>query len=111
MSVKTVQRCHRLCRLKEWGQLLVRWRQGVLDLMPAAVKLLLQKPQVMLQLPKLLPNIARQKTQILGQNRNIVGLVSASQKEKKMNCDGDFTLTIGKNSYITKNAQYSHLKS
>lgn len=60
---------------------------------------------------KLLPNVARRKSLILGQNSNVVGLVSASQKEKKMNRDGDFTITIDKNSDITKNAQYSNLKS
>lgn len=46
-----------------------------------------------------------------GQNGNIIGLVSASRKERKMNRGGDFTITIAKNSYITKNAQYSNLKS
>jgi len=48
---------------------------------------------------------------MLGQNRSIVGLVSASLKEKVVNRGGDFTVIIDKDSYITKKAQYSNLKS
>jgi len=48
---------------------------------------------------------------MLGQNRSIVGLVSPSLKEKVMNRGGDFTVIIDKDSYITKKAQYSNLKS
>lgn len=112
MSVKAMQRCHRFCGLKKWISF---WYDGlgashIWCLQHWGSRLQKPQPFVLLQLSKLLHNVAGWKRLILGQEycRTCACL---PKKTPKWIATGISLLSSIKIVISPKNAQYSHLKS